>query len=172
MHSYRQIGAFDMRSRNAAEVRSANFDVWDRSDNLTATVPSIGVDTAIDFVKLPEIDVLSEVLAHRSYIAVVLIGRDLIAAIRAFPKVADKGVSVNTIARTNVMADEQLRFGVDCQPDHCAAPFVGIAFVQVRLPRVNVTPHLIELHKSRRDVLHFGVRYLGGWPTRPAHLIK
>jgi hypothetical protein len=40
--------------------------MWDRSDNLTAAVPSIGVDTAMDFVKLPEIDILSEVLTHRA----------------------------------------------------------------------------------------------------------
>src|SRR5208337_853767 len=162
MHSHGQVNSFDMRRGNSAPVRPSNFDVWDRSDNLTAAVPAIGIDAAIDFVKLPEIHILSEVLAHRAHVGVVLIGRDLIAASRALPKVADEGMSVHAVAGTDVMADEQLRFGVDCQPDHSAAPFLGIVFAKVRFPRVNVAPHFIQLDKSRRDILHFGIRYLAG----------
>lgn len=172
MHPNTQIGAFDVRGRNAAPVRMSNFDVWDCSDNLTAAIPPIGIDATIDFVKLPKIDVLSEVFTHRAHVAVVLIGRDLIAASRAFPKIADEGVSVDTIAGTDVMADEQFRFGVDCQPDHRAAPFIGIAFVQVRFPRVNEAPHLVQLHKSRRDVLDFGVQYLAAFLCRRQHQRK
>lgn len=58
-----------MRRGNPTPIRSSNFDVWDRSDNLTAAVPSIGIDTAIDFVKLSEIDVLSEVFTHCPHVA-------------------------------------------------------------------------------------------------------
>ena len=102
-------------------------------------------------------------LTHRAHVAVVRIGGELIAAISAFPQIADEGVSIDTVARADVMTDDQFGFGVHCQPDHRAAPLFGIAFVQVRLPRVDEAPHLIELHKSRLDVLHFGIEKLAGF---------
>lgn len=163
MHANTQVGSLDMRRGNPAEVRPSDFDVWDRPYNVTAAVPAISVGATDDFVKLRKIHVLAEVFAHRADISVVLVGRDLIAATRALPKIANEGVSIDAIARADVMADEQLSFGVDGQPDHRASPFLGIAFIQVRLPRVDVAPHLIQLDKARRDILYFGVRYLASF---------
>lgn len=52
----------------------SNFDVWDRSDNLTAAIPSVSGYATVDFAQLTEIDILSEVLPHRANVSVVLIG--------------------------------------------------------------------------------------------------
>jgi len=110
MHSDTQIRPFDMRSRNTGVVRSADFDVWDRSQNVSAPVPVITANLAIDFMKLAEIHVAPEVLSHRPDIAVVLVGCDLIAAIGALAKVADKGMGVDAVPRPDVMANKQFGF--------------------------------------------------------------
>src|SRR5260370_30697454 len=105
VHPHIEVASFNVGRRNLAPFRLSDFDMWDRSNNLTATVPPIGIDAAIDFVKLAEIDVLSEVFTHCAHIAVVLIGRDLIAAISASAKIRDECVSLDAVASADMMTD-------------------------------------------------------------------
>jgi hypothetical protein len=71
---------------NAAEIRPADFDVWDGSDYFATAIPAICAESAVDFAELAEVNVLSEVLTHRANVSVELIGRDLVTAIRAGAK--------------------------------------------------------------------------------------
>src|SRR5882672_2068003 len=103
-----------MRGRDTGKIRFSDFDVWDRSENVTRAIPVVGANAAIDFVKLPHVNIPTEVFAHRAYVTVVLIGRDLIAAIGAFANIANKGMGIDAAPSSNVMTDEQLGFGVDC----------------------------------------------------------
>lgn len=158
-----------MRSGDAAVVRSADFDSWDRSQNMSRAIPVIGANLPVDFVKLTKIYFAAKVLSHRADIAVVLVGRDLITASSAPAKVLYKGVSVDSIARTDVMADKQLGFGVDGKPQHSTAPLCGIIVPEIRMPRVNKPPHLIKLHIPGADVLNLGVKQGLRLPRRCIH---
>ncbi len=165
MHSDAQVRPFDMRRRDATVIRSADFDSWDRSQDMPRAIPVIGANFAVDFVKLAEFYFAAKVLAHRTHIAVVLIGRYLIAAIRALAKITAKGVSIDTVASADVMADKQFGFGVDSKPEHSAAPFCGIVITEVGVPRMDKSPHFVQLNEPGANVLHLGVkqhmRFLG-----------
>src|SRR5271157_224510 len=169
MHSHIQVGALNMRSRNAAPVRFADFDMWDCSDYLPRAVPIVRVQLPVDFPKLTEVHVLPEVLPHRAHISVVLVASYLIPTIRASAEIGDKFVSVDAVARANVMGDEQLGFAVERKPQHRAAPLVGVAFVKVRLAGVNKAPHLVHLHVPGADVLDSGIKHLAGLLGRRFH---
>ena len=73
VHPHVQDWSLDVRRGNATEVRSADFDVWDCSDNLAAAIPAVASSAAVDFPKLGEVHVLLEVLPHCSDIGVVLV---------------------------------------------------------------------------------------------------
>ncbi len=148
-----------MRSRDAIPLRSADFDVWDCSDYLAAAVPVLGLQSAVNLMKLAKIHVLTEVLAHRPNIGVELVARHLIAARGALPQIGDKGVSGNAVPSAEMVGDEQLRFAVNRKPDVNAAPLAGVRVAKVRLAGVDEAPKLIHLHVPGRDVLHSGVQY-------------
>src|SRR5271157_1544177 len=159
MHPHAQIAAFDVRRGNAREVRPTNFDMWDCSDNLATAVPPVASSTGVYLAQLSEIDILLEVLAHCAHIGVVLVGGRLIAPKSARAKVGHKGVSVDAVSRPDTMRDDELRLRVQRKPQHCAAPLAGVCIPQVRLPRVNVSPHLIHLHESRTDIADSGIKH-------------
>src|ERR1700687_655048 len=51
MHTNTQIRPLDMRSRNAAHIRSANFDMWDGSQNPARAIPVVAADLPVNLVK-------------------------------------------------------------------------------------------------------------------------
>lgn len=154
VHPHTQVGAFDMRSRNGAPIRSADFDVWDRSQHLPRAIPVIGADSSVDLVKLAKFHISTKVLSHRAHVSVVLIGRNLIAAIGSFAKIVDEGMGADSVASADVITDEQLCFGVNCQPQHCAAPFVRIIVPKMRIACVYESPHFVKLHVTVIEIFH------------------
>ena len=68
---------------NAAEVRPADFDMWDCPNNLAAAIPALAGSATVDFPQLAEIHVLPEVFPHPANVGVVLVARDLVAAFGA-----------------------------------------------------------------------------------------
>jgi len=107
VHTNTQIGAFHMRRRDVGEIRPADFDMWDRRHNITAAIPPVATALAVDFPKLGEVHVLFEVLAHRPDISVVLVGCDLISAIRSSAEIGHEGMGVNASATANVVRDDE-----------------------------------------------------------------
>ena len=158
MHSYGQIRSFDMRRRDAAEIRSADFDVWDSSQNPARAVPVRRGDFVVDFMKLREFNFLSVPLADRADIGVKLVARDLVAANGALSKIASDAEGVDAGPCADNMADNQLRLAVQRQPQEGAAPLGGVVVPKVVIFRVNESPHLIKLHVSGADILDFGVK--------------
>src|SRR5271157_2086006 len=138
--------------------------MWDCSDNLSAAIPAVASATAVDFPKLAEIHVLSEVLPHRSHIGVVLVACDLIPAIGASAEIGDERMSVDAISRPDAMRDDELGFAVECKPDHCAAPLVGVTVAQMRLARMHEAPHLIHLNVPGADVPHSRIKHMTRFP--------
>src|SRR5580704_13257269 len=136
MHTNTQIRSLNVRSRDSGEIRSADFGMWDCTDNLAGAVPVVRMQLAVDFSKLAEIHVLPKVLTHRADIGPKLIAGNLIPTICAGAKVGYKLVSTHAIARANVVGDEQLSFAVNRKPEVNTSPFGRIAFVKVRLSRV------------------------------------
>jgi len=90
--------------------------MWDCPDNFATAIPAIGAESAVNLAELAEVHILTEVLAHRADVGVVLVGRDLIAAIGTGTKIGNKGMSVDAISITDPMADYQLGFAVECNP--------------------------------------------------------
>lgn len=160
VHPHAQVCPFDVRRGNASEVRLADFDMWNCSKNMATAVPAVASSTTVDFAKLSEVHVLPKVLTHRAHIGIVLVAGHLVATICARAKVGHEGMSVDTVSRANVVRDDELAFAVQGEPQHCAAPLIGVAFVQVRLTRVDISPHLIHLHESRADVADSGIEKL------------
>src|SRR5260370_405128 len=64
VHLWFEFATFVVRRRNAAVARLSIFDMWDRSDTLAPAVPAIGIQLAVDFVKLAEVYVLTEMFPH------------------------------------------------------------------------------------------------------------
>lgn len=134
--------------------------MWECCYNLPAAIPAIASTTAVDFAELREVHILPEVLPHRANISVVLIRRDLIAAIGTHSQVGDECVGADARATANVVRDDEFAFAVERKPQHRATPFVGVAFVKVRFPRVDVGPHLIDLYVPGANVAHSGIEQL------------
>ena len=163
VHPHVKVSALDVRGRNVAEIRSADFDVWDCRHNIAAAVPPIASALAVDFPKLREIDVLPKVLSHRAHIGVVLIACDLIAAIGTGAEIGRKRMGIDASTPANVVRDDEFAFAVERQPNHRTTPIGGIPLMQMRLPRVDVAPHFIYLHVPGADVLHSGVQHSAGF---------
>lgn len=162
VHSHVKVGALDVRGRDAAEIRSADFDVWDCRHNITAAVPPIASAAGIDFPKLREIDVLPKVLSHGAHIGVVLVACDLVAAIGTVAEIGRKRMGIDAGAPANEVRNDELAFAVERKPNHRTAPIRGIPFMQMGLPRVDIAPHFIYLHVPGADVLHSGVKHPAG----------
>lgn len=157
MHPYGQIGALDMRRRNAAHVRSADFDVWDSPQNPARAIPIVGTDLSVNFVKLPKVHVRSKPLADRAHVRLKRIAGDLIAAHGSLSKVKDEPERAETVPSADVMGDHQLGFAVHTKPEIKAAPFFGIVKAEVVFLGMTEAPQLVELHEARADVLDLGV---------------
>ena len=101
VHPHVQISALDVRRGNATEIRSADFDVWDRSDNLAAAIPSIAGAAAVYLAQTgrnPHSARSAHALRH---IAAALVGGDLIAAIGKGTEIGreDVGVYARSVCR-------------------------------------------------------------------------
>src|SRR5271157_2537582 len=132
--------------------------MWDCSDNLAAAIPAVASSTAVDFAKLCELYILLEVFTHCSDVSVVLVAGDLIAAFGASAEIGNERMGIDAVSRPDAMRDDEFGFAVQCEPDHCAAPLVGVSFVKVRLAGVNEAPHFIHLHKPGGDVLDVRIK--------------
>src|ERR1700676_2133331 len=144
MHTNTQIRPLDMRRRDTAHVRSANFDMWDGSQNAARAIPIIAANLPVNLVKLPKIHVRTKPFADRAKVRFELVAGDLVAANRSLAKIEDESERVESIPCADVMRDHQLSFAVHAMPEVEAAPFFGIVESEVVFLRVDESPHLIK----------------------------
>lgn len=159
VHPHGQVVAFDVRRRNPLEIRSADFDVWDRCHNLAAAIPPVASSAAVDFAKLGKVHVLPKVFAHGSDIGVVLVAGDLITAISTRSQVGNERMGIDAAAPADVVGDDELGFRVQGKPKHGATPFRRIRGIQMRVAGMDELPHLVNLHVIGADIADSGVKY-------------
>ena len=62
-------------------------------------------------------------------------------------------MSIDAVSRPDAMRDDEFGFTIQSEPNHCAAPLVGVALVQIRFAGVDVTPHFVASMRLRHSML-------------------
>ena len=160
VHPNAQVGPFDVRSRDAGEIRHPRLNSRYGCDDCAAAVPFwASLRTPVNLLQLREVDVIPVPFLNCADIAAQGIRRDLKAPNCAQAEIMYELIGVDGIPSADVVRENHFALAVERKPRPLVAPsgrrFQGNALAVAS----HVAPQLIELHEFRVDVTNLSVEY-------------
>jgi len=159
VRSHAKIGAFDMASADSFELGVSADAYWDGRRYLGRVVPlrAFAVRRSVDFQQLGEINIGTKRFFDGGNVVAESIGRNLESADNALAQITDEIVGTGALALGDEVGENHFRFGINRHPNVLVAPFLRSVSVKMGFLRVNESPKLVGLHKSRADVSHASI---------------